>query len=126
MRLKDGFVANGEMTFGELKFSALRRSVMVEDEDGRVTGEVKAFTYDLRSRAQGKMIQVTIPAESGVKEYKPGEFVSLVNPKLGTVSSPTFNGAEVDWFIKADDIVLKRPGASPAPSPVPKKDEKKG
>ena len=37
-----------------------------------------------------------------------------------TVATATFQGAEVDWYIKADDIVLKK-GAAMNPQ-LPKKD----
>ena len=30
-----------------------------------------------------------------------------VNPVADTVATATFQGADVDWYIKADDIVLK-------------------
>ena len=39
---------------------------------------------------------------------------------LDTVATATFQGAEVDWYIKADDIVLKK-GAAMNPQ-LPKKD----
>ena len=31
----------------------------------------------------------------------------LLNPVADTVATATFQGADVDWYIKADDIVLK-------------------
>ena len=46
--------------------------------------------------------------------------VELINPVADTVATATFQGAEVDWYIKADDIVLKK-GAAMNPQP-PKKD----
>jgi len=46
--------------------------------------------------------------------------VELINPVADTVATATFQGAEVDWYIKAEDIVLKR-GAAMNP-PTPKKD----
>ena len=33
--------------------------------------------------------------------------LSDINPVADTVATATFNGAAVDWYIKADDIVLK-------------------
>ena len=33
--------------------------------------------------------------------------VEIINPVADTVATATFNGAAVDWYIKADDIVLK-------------------
>ncbi|WP_432276252.1 DUF961 family protein [Erysipelothrix aquatica] len=46
--------------FRVLKFSALRREVKVVNEEGVVTEEVKERTYDLKSKGQGRMIQVSI------------------------------------------------------------------
>src|SRR5690625_5919603 len=64
MRLAEGIVIDKEKTFGLLKFSALRREVFLQNEDGTVSTEVKERTYDLKSREQGQMIQVSIPARS--------------------------------------------------------------
>lgn len=121
MRLVNGIVIDAEKTLGALKFSAMRRERMVVDEEGKSTGEVKERTYDLRSRGQGMMIQVSIPAEVAEKKMAAGTPVILVNPKFDTVVSPTFNGAVVDWYIKADDIV---PAGGVAGNPVPKTAEK--
>ena len=57
MRLANGIVVDKEKTFGLLKFSALRREVRIQNEDGSVSSEVKERTYDLKSRTQGRMIQ---------------------------------------------------------------------
>src|SRR5699024_11246786 len=62
MRLAEGIVIDKEKTFGLLKFSSLRREVFLQNEDGTVSTEVKERTYDLKSREQGRMIQVSIPA----------------------------------------------------------------
>ena len=100
MRLANGIVIDKEATFGALKFSALRREVHLQNEDGSVSEEIKERTYDLKSRGQGRMIQVSIPASVPLKEFD-------------------YN-AEVDWYIKAEDIILKK-GAAMNPQP-PKKD----
>ena len=100
MRLANGIVIDKEATFGALKFSALRREVHLQNEDGSVSEEIKERTYDLKSRGQGRMIQVSIPASVQLKELD-------------------YN-AEVDWYIKAEDIVLKK-GAAMNPQ-TPKKD----
>lgn len=105
MRLANGIVVDADKTLGALKFSALRREKMVQDEEGNSTGEVRERTYDLRSRGQGMMVQVSIPAEVPVKDIKAGTPVVLVNPVFDTVTTARFNNAEVDWYIKADDIV---------------------
>ena len=134
MRLANGIVLDKEKTFGQLKFSALRRESFVETEDGILTEEVKSRTYDLKCRAQGQMIQVTLPATVPIKDFDYNAEVELVNPIADTVATATYNGAEVDWYIKADDIVLKGKGTQPNPQLNPqqnnighgeKKEEKK-
>ena len=66
------------------------------------------------------MIQVSIPASVPLKEFDYNAEVELINPVADTVATATFQGAEVDWYIKADDIVPKK-GAAMNPQP-PKKD----
>ena len=50
MRLANGIVLDKDTTFGELKFSALRREVRIQNEDGTVSEEIKERTYDLKSK----------------------------------------------------------------------------
>ena len=57
------------------------------------------------------MIQVSIPASVPLKEFDYNAEVELINPVADTVATATFQGAEVDWYIKADDIVLKKGAA---------------
>ena len=52
MRLANGIVIDKEATFGALKFSALRREVHLQNEDGSVSEEIKERTYDLKSRGR--------------------------------------------------------------------------
>lgn len=108
MRLAEGIVIRKEDTFGVLKFSALRREVKIIDDEGNVTEQVKERTYDLKSKAQGRMIQVSIPASAGAKTFNYNEEVELISPVADTVATATYIGADVDWYIKADDIVLKK------------------
>lgn len=107
MRLANGIVIDKVKTFGVLKFSALRREVHIQNEDGMVSEEIKERTYDLKSKEQGRMIQVSIPATIPLKEYTYNAEVELINPIADTVATATFQGANVDWYIKADDIILK-------------------
>ena len=124
MRLPGGIVADLDVTFGELKFSAERRENFIEDEDGNRTAEVESRVYDLKSKAQGMMIQVTIPADAGKKEFPYNALVTLVNPVLSTVANARFGGsASAEWYLKADDIVsftqekTAEPGKQPAVKP---------
>ena len=113
MRLAEGIVIDKEKTFGLLKFSSLRREVFLQNEDGTVSTEVKERTYDLKSREQGRMIQVSIPASVPLKDFDYNAEVKLINPVADTVANATFRGADVDWYIKADDLVLKGKTATP-------------
>lgn len=115
MRLAQGIIIDKEKTFGRLKFSALRREVFLNNEDGTVSTEVRERTYDLKSREQGRMIQVSIPASIPLREFEYNAEVELINPIADTVANATFRGADVDWYIKADDLVLKN-----KPTPAPK------
>lgn len=108
MRLAQGIVIEKEKTFGLLKFSALRREVRITDEEGNVTEQIKERTYDLKSKEQGRMIQVSIPSSAGDKNFDYNAEMELINPVADTVASATYMGADVDWYIKADDIVLKK------------------
>ncbi|HFD1601150.1 TPA: YdcP family protein [Enterococcus faecium] len=106
MRLANGIVLEKDSTFGELKFSALRREVRIQNEDGTVSEEIKERTYDLKSKEQGRMIQVSIPANVPLKEFDYNARVEIINPIADTVATATFRGADVNWYIKAEDIVL--------------------
>ena len=104
MRLANGIIIDKEKTFGVLKFSALRREVHIQNEDGTVSEEIKERTYDLKCKEQGRMIQVSIPASVPLKEFDYNTEVEIINPVADTV----------DWYIKADDIVLKNKNGQPA------------
>lgn len=109
MRLTEGIVVDSGLTFGKLRFSALRREVRKQNEDVTVSNEVKERTYNLKSSAQGRMIQVSIPANVPLREFAYDAEVELVNPIVNTVANYIFReGTTVNWFIKADDLVLKR------------------
>ena len=50
MRLANGIVIEVEPTFGILKFSAMRRERRAVNEDGTMSEEITARTYDLKSQ----------------------------------------------------------------------------
>lgn len=85
-------IPNMEKTFGLLMFSALRREVHKKNEDGTVSEEIKERTYDLKSRGQGRMIQVSIPAVVPLKEFDYNAEVEIINPVADTVATATFQG----------------------------------
>ncbi|EAD4338194.1 DUF961 domain-containing protein [Listeria monocytogenes] len=116
MRLAEGIVIEKEETFGTLKFSALRREVRIQNEDGTASNDIKERTYDLKSTGQGRMIQVSIPASVPLKEFEYNSEVELMNPIADTVANATYQGADVDWYIKAEDLILKdKKTSSPKP-----------
>ena len=116
MRLYEGLVIDAKATFGDLKFSEMIREVYATDEEGKVTNELQRRVYNLKSRTQECMIQVSVPAEVDEKKFDYNTKVELVNPEVGAVANATFNGATVEWFLRADDIVLK--GQQPQPRPA--------
>ena len=122
MRLPNGIVLDKDATFGELKFSALRREVRIQNDDGTVSDEIKERTYDLKFKGQGRMIQVSIPASVPLKEFDYNAKVEIINPVADTVATATFRGADVDWYIKADDIVLTKDSSTFKNQPQPKKE----
>ena len=67
------------------------------------------------------MVRVGVPANIPLKEFPYEADVILVNPTLGTIANATFSGADVDWFAKADDIVLA--GAAGSARPPVKADQ---
>lgn len=124
MRLAQGITIDKEKTFDQLKFSALRREVFLQNEDGTVSTEVKERTYDLKSKEQGRMIQVSLPAAVSLKEFDYNAEVELINPIADTFANATFRGADVDWFIKADDLLLKKSKMAPPTSKAPEPKDK--
>ena len=107
MRLANGIFVDNEATFGELRFSALRSEEVEYDGEGNATKKVLSRRYDLKSKGQKQMIQVKIPESAGEKKFDYNANVELVNPILGTVPRTEGRLVEAEWYIKADDIVLK-------------------
>ena len=97
MRFSNGFFGENEATLGTLRFSAMRREVFEENADGTPSEVVKERTYDLKSDKQGRMIQVSVPASVPVRDFAYNAEVKL------------------DWYIKADDLVLKTPAQNSQP-----------
>ena len=67
-------------------------------------------------------------ARSTVKGISVNAVVELVNPVADTVSRKTYTGADVDWYVKAEDIVLKNKGnqnAGNPQNPTPQGQQKK-
>ena len=114
-RFREGIFVDNEATFGTMQFCSMWRERMSVKEDGSVGDEVEERYYDLMCEKQGCMVRVGVPGEIAVKDFPFEADVILVNPTLGTVANATFNSADVDWYVKADDIVLAGAAASTRP-----------
>lgn len=58
-------------------------------------------------RDQGRMIQLSISASIPIKEFEYNGEVYIIKPVADIVDIATFQGADVELYIKADDIVLR-------------------
>ena len=79
----------------------------LQNEDGTPSTQLKKRIYDLKCSLHGGIIPVSVPPEIPLREFPYNAVVELVNPEANTVSRKIFGGAEVDWYVKAEDIVLK-------------------
>jgi hypothetical protein len=113
-KLAKGYVVDVKKVLGVLNFQAVQteRKVLV---DGEATGEIRDRTYGLFSHIQGSNITVKISGKVPLKNFEFDTEVELVNPKVQCMATPTFNGAEVNWWIEADDIVKKGAGSVAKP-----------
>ncbi len=66
---------------------------------------IKIVRYCLEHEKDYK--QITVPASVPLKEFEYNAEVELINPVVDTVANANYLGADVDWYIKADDIILK-------------------
>ncbi len=81
--------------------------VLVADD---IVAELKKRIYDLKCSLHGGIIPVSVPPEVPLREFPYNAVVELVNPVADTVSRKTYTGTDVDWYVKAEDIVLKNKG----------------
>ena len=59
-----------------------------------------------------------VPPEVPLREFPYNAVVELVNPVADTVvNARLIRGADVDWYVKAEDIVLKNKGNQNAGNP---------
>ena len=93
-------------------------------EAGSVSEEIEEHTYEFKIlRGQEFMVEIFHPSQAcrlKELELQSGKVELALDPVADTVATATFQGAEVDWYIKAEDIVLKK-GAAMNPQ-TPKKD----
>ena len=76
-----------------------------------------ASITDGNEMMHGGIIPVSVPPEVPLREFPYNAVVELVNPVADTVSRKTYTGADVDWYVKAEDIVLKNKGNQNAGNP---------
>ena len=101
-------VPNMEKTFGNLEFAGENTT-----EQQRINGRMAVITrsYNLYSDVQrADDVVVVLPAKAGEKHFLPEQKVKLINPVVDTVANANYRGADVDWYVKADDIVPKNKG----------------
>ena len=114
-------------SFGTLEFAGESDHVFERDKDNRRFFARRS--YNLYSDVQrGENVVVEIPVQAGEKHFKYEQKVKLVNPVADTVSRKTYTGADVDWYVKAEDIVLKNKGnqnAGNPQNPTPQGQQKK-
>lgn len=55
---------------------------------------------------------VILPVEAGEKNFDYNVEVELINSVADTVATATFQGTDVDWYIKVNDIILKKPAGN--------------
>ena len=111
---------------GSNQFSV--RDVFLQNEDGTQSTQIKKRIYDLKCSLHGGIIPVSVPPEVSLREFPYNAVVELVNPVADTVSRKTYTGADVDWYVKAEDIVLKNKGnqnAGNPQNPTPQGQQKK-
>ena len=72
-------------------------------------GSIKSTFHNLYSDVQraDDVVAWYLPAKAGEKHFLPEQKVKLINPVVDTVANANYRGADVDWYVKADDIVLK-------------------
>ena len=71
---------------------------MVKESQDPVSEEIKERTYDLKSRGQGRMIQVSIPASVPLKEFDYNAEVEIINPVADTVATWIVNTFSDKFF----------------------------
>ncbi|MDA1478044.1 YdcP family protein [Bacillus changyiensis] len=104
-------VPDTKATFGDLKFMGLNRERFVY-EDGKRTDKLESRIYNLASSVQKGQIEVTLPAHIDLKEYEPFVDVELKTPQISAMAMSAGNFANLNWTVRAEDIVLKGAGST--------------
>lgn len=117
------------MTFGEMKFMGLNRERYAY-VNGERTDELESRIYNLASAVQGGQVEVTIPGYVDLKEIPAFADVELKNPKIraSAAASSSTTGrtfANLNWYVEAEDIVVKGASASKPTSATTASNDKK-
>ena len=83
------------------------REVHLQNEDGTVSSEIRGAYLWFKIKRTRKNESVSIHATVPLKEFDYNTEVEIINTVTDTVANATFQGVDVDWYIKADEIVLK-------------------
>ncbi|MCY8493163.1 YdcP family protein [Bacillus inaquosorum] len=117
-------VPDAEMTFGKLKFMGLNREKYAY-VDGKRTDKIEARIYNLASSVQKGQIEVTLPEYVGKKEFDDFADVELKMPQISAMAMSAGNFANLNWTVKAEDIVLKGATQMGKTTETPVRNEKK-
>lgn len=104
VKIASEFPLDSQKQFGTLMFWKLKREAQLMDGDGNSVG-VKHRVYNCKSTEMGQMVQIIIPSDVAVKEYKPNEPVELINPLGNTVVNASFNEIDTNVYFRASDIL---------------------
>ncbi len=69
--------------------------------------EIKERNHDLKSKGQGRIDSSKYSCQRAFERVRSHRTVELINPIADTVATATYQGADVDWYIKADRQVDK-------------------
>jgi len=84
------------------------------------------FRPNLISSAQRDLVPVILPGSVPAKDFPRGTVVELVNADANAGANARFGGADAFWFVKADDIVLKKAAGSAPPPSAPQQPKPQG
>ncbi|MBS4980496.1 MAG: DUF961 family protein [Lachnospiraceae bacterium] len=77
----------------------------------------RAYFISSRSYWTAIIIPGSVPPEVPLREFPYNAVVELVNPAADTVSRKNYTGTDVDWYVKAEDIILKNKPSQNTGSP---------
>ena len=119
-KTKFGLILSGSVGNGKTTMLYALREAIVWVADCKNWNKYLCVT-DAREVANNydriKDLELLAVDDIGRESAEAMKYGNVINPIADTVSNATFQGADVDWYIKADDIVLKNKGGQPAGNP---------